>query len=598
MMKTPHNKTLKDKDGAIQYVQELLNQARKNKKDEDAAKLENIIHLLNTKKYGLVWEEHAEKVEEEMKTKIPVFVEDESKKISDNPDSEDYNFLLEGDNLHSLHLLEKTHLGKIDVIYIDPPYNTGNKDFKYNDDFVDSEDTFRHSKWLSFMERRLKIANRLLKNDGIIFISIGDEEFAQLKLLCDEIFGSNAFKENIMVEISSTTGMKVGTAKKGGIVKNGEYILVYSKSDLVSTNRKPLYDFVPGFDTHFSLFLSDDGSISKTVDEIRSIPTLVDEINRLKSDSEKFTLKTFSKYLNNSSVLMDFVTENVHKFVRLRTEVPAIPDTTISSLEEGKWIKWRSLKRKEPYYLTLYEGKPANLATMESTYHYTDNFKPIYGRSIIRGDYWKEFWIDMGNIGKEGGVSFKNGKKPVRLIKQLLKWSNRPEGIVLDFFAGSGTTGDAVSQMNDENTNYNQKFILATNNENNIAEEVTYKRMKSVSTGTGNYGAHPMNLKYFKTDFVIKEEFPDVSLEYELLKYVTPLVELEFGIDITNPKVQIVLNEEQLESLIDNKELISNSTIFMHPDVFVDAETESVFRDKNITKQDIPHYYFRNENKK
>lgn len=596
-MKTPHNKTLKDKDGAIQYVQELLNQARKNKKDEDAAKLENIIHLLNTKKYGLVWEEHAEKVEEEMKTKIPVFVEDESKKISDNPDSEDYNFLLEGDNLHSLHLLEKTHLGKIDVIYIDPPYNTGNKDFKYNDDFVDSEDTFRHSKWLSFMERRLKIANRLLKNDGIIFISIGDEEFAQLKLLCDEIFGSNAFKENIMVEISSTTGMKVGTAKKGGIVKNGEYILVYSKSDLVSTNRKPLYDFVPGFDTHFSLFLSDDGSISKTVDEIRSIPTLVDEINRLKSDSEKFTLKTFSKYLNNSSVLMDFVTENVHKFVRLRTEVPAIPDTTISSLEEGKWIKWRSLKRKEPYYLTLYEGKPANLASMESTYHYTDNFKPIYGRSIIRGDYWKEFWIDMGNIGKEGGVSFKNGKKPVRLIKQLLKWSNRPEGIVLDFFAGSGTTGQAVTELNAEDGG-NRKFILATNNENNIAEEVTYKRMKSVSTGTGNYGAHPMNLKYFKTDFVIKEEFPDVSLEYELLKYVTPLVELEFGIDITNPKVQIVLNEEQLESLIDNKELISNSMIFMHPDVFVDAETESVFRDKNITKQDIPHYYFRNENKK
>ena len=126
-------------------------QAREDNRNEDIEKLEELVRLLHTKKYGLVWEEHAEIVEEEMKTKIPVFVEDEIKKINDNPDSEDFNFLLEGDNLHSLHLLEKTHLGKIDVIYIDPPYNTGNKDFKYNDDFVDSENTFRHSKWLSFM---------------------------------------------------------------------------------------------------------------------------------------------------------------------------------------------------------------------------------------------------------------------------------------------------------------------------------------------------------------------------------------------------------------------------------------------------------------
>lgn len=88
-----------------------------------------------------------------------------------------------------------------------------------------------------------------------------------------------------------------------------------------------------------------------------------------------------------------------------------------------------------------------------------------------------------------------------------------------------------------------------------------------------------MNLKYFKTDFVVKEEFPDVSLEYELLKYVTPLVELEFGIDITNPKVQIVLNDEQLDSLVENNQLISNSTIFMHPDVFRDAEQNQVLLD-------------------
>ena len=103
------------------------------------------------------------------------------------------------------------------------------------------------------------------------------------------------------------------------------------------------------------------------------------------------------------------------------------------------------------------------------------------------------------------------------------------------------------------------------------------------------------NLKYFKTDFVIKEEFPDVSLEYELLKYVTPLVELEFGIDITNPKVQIVLNEEQLESLIKNDGLVANSTLFMHSDIFRDAEQNQILSDLQIKVQEIPNYFFGNE---
>ena len=184
-----------EKESAISYVQELLKQAREDRRSEDVDKLENLIHLLNTKKYGLVWEEHTEWVEEEMKIKIPVFVEDESKKIVGKPDSEDYNFLLEGDNLHSLHLLRKTHSGKIDVIYIDPPYNTGaksedsNGSFVYNDSIVDNKDNFRHSKWLSFMNVRLHLAKELLSNKGVIFISIGKEEVAQLKLLCDEIFG-------------------------------------------------------------------------------------------------------------------------------------------------------------------------------------------------------------------------------------------------------------------------------------------------------------------------------------------------------------------------------------------------------------------------
>ncbi|MBZ1511411.1 site-specific DNA-methyltransferase, partial [Leuconostoc mesenteroides] len=483
---------------------------------------------------------------------------------------------LEGDNLHSLHLLEKTHLEKIDIIYIDPPYNTGNKDFVYNDDFVDNTDEFKHSKWLSFMERRLKIANMLIKNDGIIFISIGDEEFAQLKLLCDEIFGLNSFRENIMVEISSTTGMKVATAKKGGIVKNGEYILVYSKSDLVSTNRKPLYDFVPGFDTHFTLFLSNEGVISKTVDVIKSTSEIVSEFDRLKSDNEKLNLKTFSKYLNQSSIFMDFVIENIKSFARLRTEVPTIPNEIHKSLEEGKWVEWTSLKREEPYYLTLYNGEIANLATMESTYHNTDDFKSIYGRSIIRGDFWKNFWIDMGNIGKEGGVSFKNGKKPIRLIKQLLKWANRPEGIVLDFFAGSGTTGDAVSQMNNENSSYNQNFILSTNDE---VIDTTYQRMKYINHKT------PLNLKYFKTELIDKQSD---DLENRLLNNVKTLIELKHGIDLDDSAVAIITKRSDMKDL-DVSEL---TTIYMRSQTHKMLDRKQLEELKGITIIDIPETFF------
>lgn len=184
--------------------------------------------MLNTKKYGLVWEKHIEKVEEEMKTKIPILVEDESKKITDNPDSEEYNFLLEGDNLHSLHLLEKTHFGKIDIIYIDPPYNTGNKDFKYNDDFVDSKDTFAHSKWLSFMESRLRIAHRLLADSGLIYISINDIENAHLRILMDDIFGEDNFVANLIWANREGGG---SSDSKNFRIKH-EYILCFAKKRL------------------------------------------------------------------------------------------------------------------------------------------------------------------------------------------------------------------------------------------------------------------------------------------------------------------------------------------------------------------------------
>lgn len=169
----------------------------KKLKEENSGNEENLIAIneieneLNGKKYGLVWEEHEENVDKMMEENVPVFVEDKKRKIKTNED--EYNFLLEGDNLHSLYLLEKTHKGKIDVIYIDPPYNTGSEDFKYDDSYIENEDGFKHSKWLSFIHSRLLIAKSLLSKIGLIFISIDDNEYSTLNLLCDEVFGKNGY---------------------------------------------------------------------------------------------------------------------------------------------------------------------------------------------------------------------------------------------------------------------------------------------------------------------------------------------------------------------------------------------------------------------
>lgn len=565
-----------EKQESIDYVKSLIEQARTDARDSDIPKLEKLVQLLNSKKYGLVWEEHAELVEEEMKTKIPVFVEVESKKIHDNPDSEDFNFLLEGDNLHSLHLLEKTNLGKIDVIYIDPPYNTGNKDFKYNDSFVDTEDTFRHSKWISFMERRLKIAKTLLSEEGIIFISIDDNEQSQLKMLMEEIFGEEKFIANIAVETSNGLfGVKAKHINKT-IVKSKDYVLVYSNSpEMLKLN--PIYTkSKKAFDTHFTIYRDEQVEMP--------LSNFIKENSLFQKRSKQLNI---NNSIQNIGVLMDsfpdinsLVLSNASNIYRMRDYTLKIPDEYIEQYENGDKIKIDDF-----FIFKNKNGKPMYLYPFARLVKQTDDYISVKSSSVIVGDFWKGFNDDMGNVGKEGGVKLSNGKKPIRLIRNILKLANKKDALVLDFFAGSGTTAHAVMDLNKKDGG-NRKFILATNDE---VVETTYQRMENISSELS------LNLKYFKTDFVIKEDFPNVSLEYELLKYITPLVELEFTIDISNPQVQIVLNEEQLESLINNKQLISNSTIFMHPDVFRDDKQNQVLQDLQIKVQEIPNYFFGTE---
>src|SRR5574344_751687 len=214
---------------------DTINDLKKNVTDEKTlTNLSLIENELTKKKYGLIWEEHQERVDKELETQIPTFEEIKDKEIISN-ENDKFNFLLEGDNLHSLYLLEKTHKEKIDAIIIDPPYNTGSNDFMYGDSYMNSDDEFKHSKWLSFMNKRLSIAKKLLKNDGLIFINIDDNELSQLKLLCDDIFGEENFVNCICVKMSEATGVKMAHCEKR-LPKIKEYVLLYKKNDILLKN--------------------------------------------------------------------------------------------------------------------------------------------------------------------------------------------------------------------------------------------------------------------------------------------------------------------------------------------------------------------------
>ena len=230
------NLSKEKRERLLNYLEKL----KENKEDEDIRIISEIENALNEKKYGLVWEEHSEKVDEDLKTKIPLFTEVKDRRIEKDKEKP-YNFLLEGDNLHSLKLLQKTHKGKIDVIYIDPPYNTGEKGkesnglFIFNDKIIDNTDGYKHSKWISFMNKRLIIAKNLLTDNGIILISIGREEVAQLRLLCDEIFGEN----NLLGQVVRRT--KTTSFRGNYFSPRVDYVLVYTKG---KTQPKKFRDVV------------------------------------------------------------------------------------------------------------------------------------------------------------------------------------------------------------------------------------------------------------------------------------------------------------------------------------------------------------------
>lgn len=427
--------------------------------------------LRESKSYGLVWEDKPEAVEEKMQEELPVLKEvPERAIISDAPDAPNH-ILIEGDNLEALTTLAYTHEGKIDVIYIDPPYNTGNKDFVYNDSFVDKEDSYRHSKWLSFMSRRLKIAKQLLSDKGVIFISIDDNEQAQLKLLCDEVFWG--------LDFVATIPWRKRTAKSDVphyLSQDYEWILCYANMNFTAGIKKETRKY---YET----------------EDFPNKPWRIHDLTKQTSASERpnsyFTItnpKNGEKYPANYNRTWA-ITEDTFKEYYFQNRIVFPGDYDFLKISKPTLRYWKEDDESKA-------GERFGFTTVSS----------YINESVgMTQDGTK----DITEIFGEKAFGF---PKPLSLIKYLLKISNShfKKLTILDFFAGSGTTLHATMQLNAEDGGHRQ-CILVTNNENGICENVTYERNKRViegyTTPKGDKveGLRHNNLRYYKTNFVPRE---------------------------------------------------------------------------------------------
>ena len=559
------------------------------------------------KKYGLIFEEHREEIDEVLSTHTPVLTEDGSLFIDNGGEM---NFLIEGDNLASLQLLEKTHKGKIDLIYIDPPYNTGNQDFIYDDCYVDTEDGFRHSKWISFMTKRLSIARSLLTEKGVIFIQISDIELAQLRILCDRVFGEENFLNIISVNMKNIAGASGGGEDKR-FKKNCEYILVYAKNySLMPLFNGPyeyreIYSVVEqyraeGKNWHYSSVLVERGekeyfgsTVDGNGDEIklyRRKNAIVKSVRQVMTDEGISEKEVYYKYGQCIFEAKDAQSSIRTRVINAKKQYGITDD--IVSIEYVP----KTGKNKGTLYEQFYKGDKCRLFAWLGDI--SENIDGLLYKKDLQGTYW-DYTSRINNLTKEGNVEFGNGKKPIDLLKRIIALYPGDEITVLDFFAGSGSTGHAVIAQNVEDGGHRQ-FILCTNNQNNICREKTYIRLSNVIKGyiTENgkiFSPMPASLKYYKVDYVPISERLYYEYADEILCHIRELVELENGINFTgNAEIAIVLTEEELDNFIKNEKDFSKCRkLYMGHDILPGDTQEQILKMRGIEISIIPDYYYR-----
>lgn len=493
-----------------------------------------ISKLREAKKYWIVWdtEKVPEKVVLDCQTKLPILQENKSKYIKTTTLWWE-NILIEWDNYHALQVLNYTHKSSIDIIYIDPPYNTGEKDFVYNDEFVAKDDLYKHSKWLNFIEKRLRLAINLLKPDWLLVVSIDDNEMAQLKILLDELFNDNV--KIVVVKMSEASGLKMWAVRKAGIIPKYKEYLLFAKLNGVNGLN---FDYIKKdkWDDEYNLFLDnftkeDRDVISNYMSfdwplDNKAIKIVDDILSHVQLTSVN---KKISEFKVKSSEIEEWRYANAWRIARTAAS------SSVKSLVDTK-------KKVLDQQLFSVLSKRDGLLYIAKTDYNESSKQPrvqiIFAIDNLMTHPW-DFWSDIKTtwLEAEGGVSFKNWKKPLSLIKKILK-TKQKDALVLDFFAWSWTTWHAVLDLNLTDL-WQRKFILCTNNENGICENITHKRLKWV------YESAPVDalswLRYYKTDFIEVENIQQVDDRHKI-----ELTHKAWGI--------IALKEEAYDEILKTKQ--------------------------------------------
>jgi adenine-specific DNA-methyltransferase len=491
----------------------------KNGKDYSQLSKDDLIKIVekleSRKKYGLIWDEEKvkEQFEKDAENALPVLKEVKGKEITDK-NGGPVNILIEGDNYHALSVLNFTHQGIVDAIYIDPPYNTGAKDWKYNNDFVDSNDSYRHSKWISFMDKRLRLAKNLLKEDGIICVTIDDYEIPRLMILLEEIFGEHNHLGTIVIRNNPA-----GRSTTKGVSITHEYAIFFGKSEISQVCR------LERNQTQLDRYDQKDEKGAFEWVNFRKPGSM-----RIESPSMFYPI-----FITTDSVRIPNIQWDSKKEEWIALEKPKKGEQVIYPVDDnGEERRWRyGVERAKA---EINEFKPK---TQKGKLHAYVKGR-LNDEGILPMTWWdkKEYSSTaygtnlLKDIFSELQV-FSYPKSIFAVMDCLKVLSDKNNALFLDFFAGSGTTGHAVLELNKQDGG-KRSYILCTNNENNICEEITHERLKRVANGykdrrgKSNSGLGG-NLKYFKTKFV-KDASNKDDFKIRITKECTEMLCLREGI--------------------------------------------------------------------
>ncbi len=463
-----------DKRALAQKIQTL-----EGLSNEEKSAMLALLH--EQKKYGLIWEDKPEDVEIQLNSELPVLTEVKERAIVSENKNAPNHILIEGDNLHAITVLTYTHAGKIDVIYIDPPYNTGNKDFIFNDSYVDKEDSYRHSKWLSFMSKRLEIAKILLSEKGVIFISVDDNEQAQLKLICDEIFGEN----NFVAEFTIASNSSKNNSKFVSVFH--EYLMCYALN-ISKTLENWAVD-----KSNLKEFLA---IISQMKKKKLSNTEISDELKALVKYPKFYEFDHYT-YVDDRGPFRasDLTAPGSTAWYDIPHPVTGFPCKTGTR----GWGFSKNVMDQLIEDDKILFGKDENNIPQLKNY-LSENERSLPKSVLFFDSQASTKWMKAQRLD----FSF---PKALEYIEYIISMFPMKEFTILDFFAGSGTTLHATMQLNADDGGHRQ-CILVTNNENNICEEITYERNRRVIQGYTNTkgdaveGLNSNNLRYYKIDFV------------------------------------------------------------------------------------------------